>query len=244
MDDQWMRTLRLVRSLGVAILAGFFAAPAIASTPKAQALPDGTSISTGDLDLDPALIERSPVLRRWQESVPDVLSEIRNDPSFRTRLRLGYSQFPADEQAAGFNVGIEDVFLGRSKLTVSGTYQRAFDGNQEAYGGDLYYYVLPLGSSVNLAPLVGYRHLDTDRYTTDGVNVGARLRIIPSRTGAADITFTQSWVAPGTSEEVGISTLSFGYAVTHDLRLATDLEQQNAPARKDSRVAIVLEWLL
>lgn len=244
MADQWMRTLRLSLSLGMAILAGFLAAPAIASPPNSQTLPGETPEPTEGIDLDPTLVEQSPVLQRWQESVPDVLSEIRNDPSFRTRLRLGYSQFPANEQAAGFNVGLEDVFLGRSKLTVSGNYQRAFNGNQEAFGADLHYYVLPLGSSINLAPLVGYRHLDTDCYTTDGVNVGARLRIVPSRTGAADITITQSWVAPGTSEEVGISTLSFGYAVTHDLRIATDLEKQNAPARKDSRVAIVLEWML
>jgi hypothetical protein len=183
-------------------------------------------------------------LQRWLEEIPDVLSEIRRDPSFRTRLRLGYSQFPANQQAAGFNVGVEDAFLGRTGLTVSADYQGTFNGEREAYGGNLHYYVLPLGSSINIAPLVGYRHIDTDRYTTDGVNVGARLRVVPSRTGAADITLTQSWVAPGTSEEVGISTLSVGYAVTPEMRISTDLEKQNAPARKDSRVAIVLEWML
>lgn len=194
--------------------------------------------------LDPALPADSPVLQRWRQQVPDVLSEIRRDPSFRTRLRVGYSQFLKDSEA-GFNLGVEDLFLGRTGLTLSGSYQG--DGERSTYGGDLHYYLLPLGSRVNLAPVLGYRHidtgLDTGRETTDGVNLGARLRFVPSRTGAADITFTQSWVSPGSSEEVEISTLSVGYAVTRDLRVSTDFERQNAPSRKDSRVAIVVEWM-
>lgn len=228
--------------------------PVIAATPPApetsapntaeQISESSVPSGAADLDLDPALIQESPVLERWLEEIPNVLSEIRRDPSFRTRIRLGYSQFPANQQAAGFNVGVEDVFLGRTGLTVSADYQGTFNGEREAYGGNLHYYVLPLGSSINVAPLVGYRYIDTDRYTTDGINIGARLRIVPSRTGASDITFTQSWVAPGTNEEVGISTLSLGYAVTPEMRLSTDLEKQNAPARKDSRVAIVVEWML
>lgn len=217
---------------------------ALGGLPLAAMADSSSPPTAADLDLDPALIEDSPLLQRWLEEIPNVQSEIRRDPSFRTRLRLGYSQFPANEQAAGFNVGIEDVFLGRTGLTISGGYQRSFNGSLETYGADLHYYVLPLGSSINLAPVVGYRHLETNGSETDGVNLGARLRLIPSRTGAADITLTQSWVAPGTDEETGISTLSFGYAVTDDLRIATDLEKQNAPTRKDSRVAIVLEWML
>lgn len=262
MADQWMRMLRFGFIVGISLWGGP-AAPAIASALEQNATsvteisqqtefsqpvesdePASEPIDPVEVEIDPAIVEDSPVLQRWREEVPNVLSEIRNDPSFRTRLRLGYSQFPANEQAAGFNVGVEDVFLGQSRLTISGNYQRSFNGSRETYGGDLHYYVLPLGSSINIAPVIGYRHLDTDRYTTDGVNVGARLRIVPSRTGAADITLTQSWVAPGSDEEVGISTLSLGYAVTHNLRIATDLEKQNAPARKDSRVSIVLEWML
>ncbi|WP_316430441.1 hypothetical protein [Leptolyngbya sp. NK1-12] len=206
--------------------------------------PQSASIEPASVDLDPALVEDSPVLQRWLETVPDVLSEIRQEPSFRTRLRLGYSQFPANQQAAGVNLGIEDAFLGRTGLTVSGDYQGTFNGERQAYGADLQYYVLPLGNAINVAPVVGYRRIETDRDTTSGIRVGARLRIVPSRSGAADITLTQSWVAPGTDEEVGISTLSFGYALTHQLRISTDLEKQNASVRKDSRVGIVLEWML
>lgn len=210
------------------------------STSQPQATP---SKPAQELELSPEIIENSPVLQRWQRNIPNVLEEIRNDPSFRTRIRLGYSQFPSTGQAAGFNVGVEDVFIGRTGLTVSGDYQRSFNGKREAYGADLHYYVLPLGSYVNIAPVVGYRNLQTDKYATDGINVGARLMLALSRTGAADISLTQSFVSPGNAEEVGMTTLSVGYAVTRNLRLSTDIQKQNAPQHKDSRVGIVLEWM-
>ena len=183
-----MVTLTGLKLIGLELLAllllGFF-------SPVATANPE--------IDpADPALPQDSPVLQRWRQQVPDVLSEIRHDPSFRTRLRAGYSQFLDDSQG-GFNLGVEDMFLGRTGLTVSGSYQGSFDGDRSTYGGDLQYYVLPLGSPVNIAPVLGYRHVDTGSQTTDGVNLGARVRFVPSRTGAADITFTQSWVAPGSN---------------------------------------------
>lgn len=196
-----------------------------------------------DLDLSPEIIENSPVLQRWQRNVPNVLEEIRNDPSFRTRVRLGYSQFPSTGQAAGFNVGVEDLFIGRTGLTVSGDYQASFNGEREAFGADLRYYVLPLGSYVNVAPVVGYRNIQTGNYSTDGVNVGARLMLALSRTGAADLSLTQSFVSPGSSDEVGMTKLSVGYAVSRNLRLSTDIQKQNSRQRQDSRVGIVLEWM-
>jgi len=59
-------------------------------------------------------------------------------------------------------------------LTLSGDYQATFDGERTAWGTDLRYYVRP-GRYINVAPVVGYRHLETNRYSTDGVNLGARL---------------------------------------------------------------------
>lgn len=205
--------------------------------------PEKTDNAAETLDLEPKIIENSPVLQRWQRQIPNVLEEIENDPSFRTRLRLGSAYFPSQEQAGGVNIGFEDLFIGRSRLTVSGEYQMAFRAENISYGGDLHYYLRPLGSYINIAPLVGYRHLQTDEYSTDGVNVGARLMLVLSRGGAADISLTQSWVAPGTAEEVGLTTLSFGYAVTRNLRLSTDIQKQNSRQSKDSRVGIVLEWM-
>jgi hypothetical protein len=219
---------------------------AVEETQLSQAEPTSQPQATpkpadGDLDLSPEIIENSPVLQRWQRQVPNVLEEIRHDPSFRTRLRLGYSHFPST--GGGFNVGVEDVFLSRTGLTVSGDYHRSFNGKRESYGADLRYYVLPLGSYVNFAPQVGYRNLTTGKFSTDGVNVGARLMLALSRTGAADVSLTQSFVSPGSSEEVGITTLSVGYAVTQNLRLSTDIQKQNSKEDKDSRVGIVLEWM-
>jgi hypothetical protein len=228
-----------LRAIGMGLLwVGFLS---VAPAGAQEAAPEGAA----PLDIDPEILENSPVLQRWTEEVPDVLSEIRNDPSFRTRLRLGYSQFPSNDQASGVHVGVEDVFIGKSHLTVSADYQAAFNGSREAYGSDLRYYVLPLGSAVNVAPVVGYRRVEGDRYATDGVNLGVRLQLQLSRTGAADVALTQSWVNPGSdSEEVGLTTLTFGYAVTRQLRLSTDIQKQNAPEQKDSRVGIGLEWML
>ncbi|MEP0956212.1 hypothetical protein [Microcoleus sp. FACHB-1515] len=192
-----------------------------------------TPPSTDSIDLAPEIIEQSPVLQRWQEEIPDVRQDIQNDPSFRTRIRVGYG----DSGEGSVSVGVEDVFLGRSNFTISGDYQ---GGDRSSYGADLHYYVRPLGSAVNLAPVVGYRHLDE----TDGVNVGARLMLSLSRSGAADISVTQSWVAPGSSQEAGLTRVVFGYAVSDRLRLSTDYQRQNTPERKDDRWGIALEWLL
>lgn len=195
------------------------------------------------LDVSPEIIENSPVLQRWMREVPNVLQEIKNDPSFKTRVRLGYSQFPSTGSEGGWNAGVEDIFIGRSHLTLSGDYQASFDGDRAAYGADLRYYVLPLGSYINLAPVVGYRHLETDSYTTEGVNIGARVMLALSRGGAADISLTQTWVKPGSGEDVGITTLSAGYAIARHWRISTDIQKQNARESKDSRVGIVLEWM-
>jgi hypothetical protein len=128
-------------------------------------------------------------------------------------------------------------------LTVSADYSAAINGDRATWGTDLRYYVRPLGSTINLAPVIGYRHLETPHYTTDGLNVGVRLLVVLSRGGGADFSITQTWVAPGSDTEVGITTLSFGYALTHNLRLSTDIQRQTAKERQDSRVGIGIEWM-
>jgi hypothetical protein len=209
-----------------------FAAAAIAQSTSAESF-----------DLSPEIIENSPVLQRWLEQPPDVLSDIRHDPSFRTRLRLGYSQFDSNQQTNGLNLGVEDIFIDRTGLTLSADYQASFNGDRTAYGADLRYYLLPLGSSINLAPVLGYRSVEGEDHETRGLNVGVRLLLVPSRTGAADIALAQSWVTPGTDAEVGLTTLSLGYAVTDRLRLSTDFQAQNASESNDNRMSIVLEWM-
>ncbi|MBD2580485.1 hypothetical protein H6G50_22755 [Oscillatoria sp. FACHB-1406] len=203
----------------------------------------GTLFSNNPYSVSPEILENSPVLQSWGKEVPDVLEEIRHDPAFRTRVRLGYAHYPSTDGKGGFNVGVEDILLGRSGFTVSANYDRAFNGDRATAGVDLNYYVLPLGSYVNIAPVVGYRNITTGPYWTDGVAVGGKVILPLSRTGAADISFSQLFVSPGSANEVGITTLSAGYAFTPNLRLSTDIQKQNSIGDKDSRVGIVLEWM-
>jgi hypothetical protein len=156
---------------------------------------------------------------------------------------LGYAEFPSSDNSSGVILGVEDVFFGQTSLTLSGDYQTAFNGNRTAIGGNLQYYLLPLGDYVNLAPMVGYRYIQTGNYSTDGLNLGLKLKLALSRTGAADITVSQSFISPSGDNEVGLTTLSVGYAITSNLRLAADIQAQNSRARKDSSVGILLEWL-
>jgi hypothetical protein len=196
-----------------------------------------------ELDLDPKIRQESPVLERWLEKIPDIAEDIRNDPSFRTRIRLGYAEFPSSDHSSGVILGVEDVFFGKTSLTLSGDYQTAFNGKRTAVGANLQYYLLPLGDYVNVAPILGYRYIQTGNYSTDGLNLGLKLKLALSRTGAADITVSQSFISPGGDNEVGLTTLSVGYALTPNIRLAADIQAQNSRARKDSTVGILLEWM-
>lgn len=220
---------------------------AILRSTSAIDLADGSGLPSAagtDLDIDPAIIENSPVLQRWLEAIPDVAADIKYDPAFRPRLRAGYAFFPSNSQTSGFQVGVQDWFVGRTPLTLSADYSQNGRGDRASYGFDAQYYLLPLGWYGNVAPVLGYRSLDTPTYSASGLNVGFRIVLIPSRTGAADLSLSQTWVAPGTPDEVGLTTFSVGYAVTSQLRIATDIQTQNAPGRQDSRVGVLLEWLL
>ncbi|BAU13350.1 hypothetical protein LEP3755_38890 [Leptolyngbya sp. NIES-3755] len=183
-----------------------------------------------ELDLDPKVIQNSPVLQRWQKQIPNVTEEIRTDPSFRPRIRVGYS-------ASELQLGIEDLRLDRTNFTASANYQYS------NWGADLRYYVRPLGSYINIAPVIGYRHLEAQGQSIDGANIGIRALFVLSRGGGADISLTQSWVAPFSADETGLTTLSIGYALTHNLRLSTEFQRQNSPIQKESRIGIGLEWM-
>ncbi|NMG07860.1 hypothetical protein [Brasilonema sp. UFV-L1] len=224
---------RLALCFGVGMNLILTATPGLCDTP---------SKSAQDLDLSPEIIKNSPVLQRWQRQVPNVLEDIKNDPSFPTKVRLGYSYF-SSKQAFGLNISVQDIFIGRSGLTLSGEYQAAFNGQREVYGADLHYYLRPLGSYINIAPVVGYRHLEINSDSTDGVSLGAKLLLVLSRGGAADISLTQSWIALGTGEEVGFTTISFSYALTRHLRISTEIQQQNTRQDKDTRLGMNVEWI-
>ncbi|MGG6268592.1 hypothetical protein ACQ4M3_29540 [Leptolyngbya sp. AN03gr2] len=183
-----------------------------------------------DFDLDPKVIQNSPVLQRWQKQIPNVTEEIKTDPSFRPRVRVGYS-------ASELQLGIEDLRIDRTNFTASANYQYS------NWGADLRYYVRPLGSYVNVAPVIGYRHLQVQGQSIDGANIGIRALFVLSRGGGADISLTQSWVAPFSADETGLTTLAIGYALTHNLRLSTEFQRQNSSIEKSSRIGIGIEWM-
>lgn len=197
-----------------------------------------------EFDIDPQIIEDSPVLQRWQEEIPDIAADIKYDPAFRTRVRMGYAQFPSTDHTGGIYLGIQDVFIGQTPLTVSAEYSGNWRGDRTLFGIDAQYYLLPLGWYGNVAPVLGYRLVESPEFDSEGFNVGLRIILIPSRGGGADLSLTQTWVAPGTDEEIGLTTFSAGYAVTSNLRVATDIQTQNAPHNQESRVSILLEWML
>ncbi|MGF1457639.1 MAG: hypothetical protein ACFBSG_01285 [Leptolyngbyaceae cyanobacterium] len=216
-----------------------------ATLPTPAAIADASTLSIEQpVDIDPAIIEGSPVLQRWLEEVPDVAVDIHHDPAFRTRLRLGYAEFPSTDNTGGLYVGVQDIFVGRTPLTVSAEYATNGRGDRQTIGVDAQYYLFPLGWYGNIAPVIGYRDIETSAFETAGINIGLRVILIPSRTGTADLSVTQSWVDPGTSEEVGLTTFAAGYAIAEDLRIGTDIQIQNTRKRQESRVGVLVEWML
>ena len=224
----------------------FFASPAIAQETPTDKTEENNSTEeeTNKIDIPPEFVKDSPVLQEWLREVPNVLEDIKHDPAFLTRIRLGFTTFPSTDDATGLNLGVEDIFIGRTGLTISADYQTAFNGKRNAAGADLHYFLFPLGNYVNFAPLLGYRYVQSNDFSTDGVHIGGRLMLSFSRTGGGDISVSQSFISPGGSEEVGITSLAIGYAFTSHLRLSGDIEQQNSIEEKDNRFGLNLEWLL
>lgn len=225
--------------IALALTINFIFATSPAWCQTKQEIENKQSEIVEKLDINPEVIENSPVLQRWRNKIPNVLQDIRNQPSFRTRLQFGYSLFDGN---SGVKVGFEDIFI-VDKLTVSGEYQKTFNNNFENYGTDLNYYLLPLGDYVNFAPIFGYRNLQTPDYSTSGINLGVKLLLVLSRGGAADIAFTRSWVSAGTAEEVILTKLSASYAITQNIRFSTELGEQKSSGNKERQVGFLLEWM-
>lgn len=191
------------------------------------------------IDIPPA-IQSSPTLQKWLERTPDIRKEIANDPSFKTRLRVGYSRFTQGNQD-GFQLGVEDLSLGKLPMTASGNY--ATSQTLSTWGAEVQPYVLPMGGYFNIAPVVGFRSIATPITQVSGLNLGARLLLVPSRGGGADVILQQTWVAPGTDREVGVGKISVGYAIAPRLRLSTDLERWQGRSVFETRASLMLEWL-
>jgi hypothetical protein len=228
-NNYWLRSLLIFSAHSILFV----------SVAKSQ----NSEVISQPLDIPQETIEDSPLLQRWLREIPDISADIDSDPAFTTRVRLGYSLYPSSDDRNGFTIGIEDIFFDRTGLTFSADYSSDLDGDRTSVGGTFNYYLFPLGDYINIAPVVGYRYLQTGDFDTDGINLGIKLKLNLSRTGAADISLTQSFISPTGDDEIGITTLSIGYAITPHLRLATDIEKENSRSKKDSRVGVLLEWI-
>lgn len=222
---KFSRSLMVWMFPAAAFSASFWSLPA-----SSQSLP---------IDIPPQ-IRLSPTLQKWLRSVPNIQQDITNDPSFKTRVRLGYTRF-TQGNTDGLSLGLEDVRLGSTPVTLSASYNAS--RADSSWGIDVQPYLLPLGGYFNIAPVVGIRSLSTSTTQTTGLNLGARLLLVPSRGGGADVTLQQTWTAIGTDQEVGIGKISIGYAIAPKLRLATDLERWQGRSVFETRASLLLEWM-
>lgn len=199
-----------------------------------------------DFNVSPEVIHNSPVWQKWLENTPDIRQEIKYQPSFPTRWRVGYSQFPSNNGIGGFAVAVEDVFIADTPVSFSARHSSSFNSDhnfqRSTTGADFHYYLFPLGNYVNISPIVGYQSIRTNSYQTDGVNLGVRLALVFSPKGAGDIFINQSFVNIGSDDEVGITAVGAGYAIGKNLRLSGNIEWQNSRQQADSQVSIGLEW--
>jgi hypothetical protein len=129
------------RSIATIIAAGMALCGDRIAPVSAQTAP----VNINDLDLKPEIINNSPVLRKWTQEVPDVGADINNDPSFRTRVKVGYAQYPSTNQIGGFYAGVEDLFIGKSGFALSANYDSGSGGSnrRSSYGANAQYYLFP-----------------------------------------------------------------------------------------------------
>jgi hypothetical protein len=213
-----------------------------------SAIASGTYLSpsyaeegTNHLEIDRQVIQESPVLRRWLVQPVDVLEEIRHNPSFASTLQVGITSEGGD---LGVAVGVNDIFLGNTPLTLSARYQQEFDGDDKDLNANVRYYVLPLGSYINVAPQVGYRYVDImDQDEISGLEVGLQGIFVLSPQ-SADIRLSQTFTEPGSDNELSITSLSTSYAITKKLRVGTNMQWRRSRIRYDNRVGVVLQLAL
>ncbi len=170
-----------------------------------------------------ALANPDPLEQRWLEQVPDVRSQINQQPGFVTRWRLGYAQ-------DYWEVGVVDWFLGGTPITFNAAYQQPSTGDHPSeYRVEINYYLFPLGNELNVAPIAGYQ--------SGAFSLGARVQLLLSRPSAADLNLTQQWLIRESSLTDSQTRISLGYAVTSQLRLATEWRRDES----GSRVGLFLE---
>ncbi len=190
------------------------------------------------LDVDPRIIQDSPVLQRWLNQPPDLLQDIYHTPTFSPKLRAGVI---ARDNRLGLDVGIEDLFLGASPITLSGSYQTLFPTPESSFDLKARYYVLPLGSYWNIAPQVGYRQFNSfEQRSLSGLEVGLQGMLVLSPR-SADLRLSHGFTNFATDSELSVTALSASYALGRHVWLGSKIEWRRSPLQSDSRVGITLE---
>lgn len=197
--------------------------------------------SAADLEIDRQIIDRSPVLQRWLNSPPDLLDDIYNSPSFDSKLRIGIT---SRNHSLGLELGIEDIFIGKLPVTFNANVQTELSGRESEINANFRYYLLPLGSYWNVAPVVGYRQFNQfERPQISGLDVGVQGILVLSPQ-SSDLRLSHTFTSPQSNLEMSITTLSSSYALTNNLRLGTKIEWRRSPIIYDSRVGFLLELTL
>jgi len=194
-----------------------------------------------NLEIDRQIIESSPVLRKWLDNPPDLLDDIYNIPSFNTKLRVGLT---SRDNSFGIEAGVEDLFVGQSPFTISGAYQGEFSGRESELQANLRYYLFPLGSYWNVAPIAGYRQFNQfARSPVSGLDVGL-MGILVLSPRSSELRLSHTFTSPNGDLELSTTTLSTSYALSRNLRLGTKIEWRRSPIVYDSRVGFLLELAL
>jgi len=197
--------------------------------------------SAADLEIDRQIIDRSPVLQRWLNSPPDLLDDIYNSPSFDSKLRIGIT---SRNHSLGLELGVEDIFIGKLPVTFNANVQAELSGRESEINANFRYYLLPLGSYWNVAPVVGYRQFNQfERPQISGLDVGVQGILVLSPQ-SSDLRLSHTFTSPQSNLEMSITTLSSSYALTNNLRLGTKIEWRRSPIIYDSRVGFLLELAL
>lgn len=221
-------------AIAIAAISYFSISTAVYSDAKMSRLAD-------DLEIDRQVIESSPVLQRWLDKPPDLLEDIYNTPSFNTKLGISLT---SRNNSLGVEAGVEDLFVGQSPLTLSGRYQTEFSGRESELQANFRYYVLPLGSYWNIAPIVGYRQFNQlDRPQISGLDLGLQGILVLSP-HSSDLRLSHTFTSPSGNLEMSTTALSTSYAITNNLRFGTKIEWRRSPLIYDSRVGFLFELAL
>jgi hypothetical protein len=193
------------------------------------------------VEVDPQVIQNSPVLQRWLTNPPDLLEDIYNYPSFGTKLRLGII---SRDDRLGLDVGAEDIFIGQSPFTLSASYQTLFPTPESSFDVKSRYYIFPLGSYFNLAPQLGYRQFNSlDDRSLSGIEVGVQGILVLSPR-SADLRLSHGFTNFATNSELSVTALTASYALGRNFWLGSKIEWRRSPLQSDSRAGIFFELSL